>query len=96
MEFSEKFNSILETFTEMQSLSVNYGGVAYLKKVNTKINVALDADIANAKYVFKENEFSFNELTLGLDGFVAMLGDDIDMDVKFFDQELRKRTTARS
>jgi hypothetical protein len=46
-------------------------------------NADIDADLANSKYTFKENEFKINELILGLDGFVAMPTDDIDMDLKF-------------
>lgn len=76
-------NFLLETLTEIERLSVTSGGVAYFNKVKTRIKVDMDADMPNMKFVFKENEFAFNELTLGLDGFVALPKEDIDMDVKF-------------
>ncbi|MBK7183658.1 MAG: membrane assembly protein AsmA [Bacteroidetes bacterium] len=74
---------LLQTLTEIERLSVTSGGVAYFNKVKTRIKVDMDANMPNMKFVFKENEFSFNELSLGLDGFVAMPKDDIDMDLKF-------------
>ncbi len=76
-------NFILAMLMEIEKLYINYGGVTYMNNVNTRIKVDLDADMPNMKFAFKENEFSFNELTLGLDGFVAMPKDDIDMDIKF-------------
>jgi hypothetical protein len=40
-------------------------------------------DMKASKYTFKENEFKLNALVFGLDGFVAMPKEDIDMDIKF-------------
>jgi hypothetical protein len=74
---------LLQTLTEIERLSVTSGGVAYFNKVKTRIKVDMDANMPNMKFVFKENEFAFNELSLGLDGFVSMPKDDIDMDLKF-------------
>jgi hypothetical protein len=74
---------LLQTLTEIERLSVTSAGVAYFNKVKTRIKVDMDANMPNMKFVFKENEFAFNELSLGLDGFVSMPKDDIDMDLKF-------------
>ena len=76
-------NFVLETLTEIEKFTMNYGGVAYMNKVKTRIKADMDADMPNFKFTFKDNEFSFNELTLGLDGFFAMPKDDMDMDLKF-------------
>ena len=76
-------NFVLETLTEIERFTMNYGGVAYMNKVKTRIKADLDADMPNFKFSFKDNEFSFNELTLGLDGFFAMPKEDMDMDLKF-------------
>jgi hypothetical protein len=35
----------------------------------------------NMKFTFKENEATINQLVLGMDGWFAMPGDDIDMDI---------------
>ncbi|HLG02936.1 MAG TPA: AsmA-like C-terminal region-containing protein [Bacteroidia bacterium] len=63
--------------------SMDYGGMTYLKRVNTKVDAAIDMDMVNSKYTFRDNEFNFNELGFSLDGFVAMPKEDIDMDLKF-------------
>ncbi len=76
-------NFLLETLTEIEKFSMSYGGVKYMSKVKTRIKVDLDADMPNFKFTFKNNEFSFNELTLGLDGYFAMPKEDMDMDLKF-------------
>jgi hypothetical protein len=76
-------NFVLATLTEIERFSMTYGGVTYMNKVKTRIKADLDADMPNFKFVFKDNEFSFNELTLGLDGYFAMPKDDMDMDLKF-------------
>ncbi|MEI6489602.1 MAG: AsmA-like C-terminal region-containing protein [Bacteroidota bacterium] len=76
-------NFLLKTLTEIEKFSLSYGGITYMNKVNTRLKVDLDADMPNFKFTFKENEFSFNELTLGLDGYFAMPKKDMDMDLKF-------------
>lgn len=76
-------NFLLQTMTDIERFSMEYGGVTYLNKVKTHIKVDLDADMPNFKFTFKDNEFSLNELTLGLDGYFAMPKDDMDMDLKF-------------
>lgn len=76
-------NFLIEMLMEVERLSVSYGGVAYMNKVKTRIKMDVDADMPNFKFTMKENEFAFNELTLGLDGFFAMPKEDMDMDLKF-------------
>lgn len=76
-------NFLLQTLTEIEKFTLSYGGVTYMNKVKTRLKIDMDADMPNFKFTFKENEFSFNELTLGLDGYFAMPKDDMDMDLKF-------------
>lgn len=76
-------NFLMEIFSEIQKLSFSMGGVSYASDMHNTLKISLDADMPNMKFTFKENEFIFNELSLGLDGFVAMPGNDINMDVKF-------------
>lgn len=68
---------------EIQKFTVDYGGMAYMSKVKTKIDAELEMDMVNMKFTFKDNEFSFNDLGLALSGFFAMPGDDYNMDLKF-------------
>jgi uncharacterized protein involved in outer membrane biogenesis len=81
----------LETTTKMEAMDYWYGGVHYLKKAVTDLKVTLGMDMINSKYTFKENTFKVNALEFGLDGWLAMPKEDIDMDLKF----LGKQATFR-
>jgi hypothetical protein len=76
-------NFLMNTITKIASLDVAEGGVRYFKHVETEIKADLEMDMKASKYTFKENEFKLNALVFGLDGFVAMPKEDIDMDIKF-------------
>ncbi|MBX2973250.1 MAG: AsmA family protein [Flavobacteriales bacterium] len=71
----------LNTTTHADTANVVFGGVRYLKNVKADIKADLDMDMPNMKFTFKENEAAINQLVLGLDGWVAMPGDDMDMDL---------------
>ena len=60
-----------------------FEGVRYI--ANARLNVAtlLDADLNDFRFTVREGEIELNEIDMELDGFVAMPGDDIDMDLKF-------------
>jgi hypothetical protein len=81
----------LETTTKMEAMDYWYGGVHYLKKAVTDLKVTLGMDMINSKYTFKVNTFKVNALEFGLDGWLAMPKEDIDMDLKF----LGKQATFR-
>lgn len=72
---------VLKTTTHADTVNVVFDGVKYLRNVKTDITADLDMDMPNMKFVFKDNEASVNQLVLGFDGWVAMPGDDIDMDI---------------
>ncbi len=75
----------LVTKTTIEAMDVEMENVKYFKKTKFEADATIKADLANSKYTFTENEFRINELTLGLDGWLAMFEDkdDIDMDLKF-------------
>lgn len=73
----------LKTHSTIDTLNLKMDGINYMKNAVIDAKADIDADLANFKFTFKENEFKVNELILGLDGFVAMPADDIDMDIKF-------------
>lgn len=81
-DFSEDVFDI-ETLLEVEKMNMIYGGIAYMNKVKTRVKATINANMPQFKFIFKENEFSLNELTLGLDGSFAMPKDDMDMDLKF-------------
>ncbi len=76
-------NFTLKNDLEIEKLTLAYGGMTYMSNVKTKADADLDMDMVNMKFTFKDNEFSFNDLGLGLDGFFAMPGEDYNMDIKF-------------
>lgn len=76
-------NFILNNLLEISKTTFKMGGIAYLNNVHTRVKADLDMDMPNMKFTFKENEFSLNDLTLGLDGYVLMPDTNIDMDLKF-------------
>ncbi|HMC97040.1 MAG TPA: AsmA family protein, partial [Flavobacteriales bacterium] len=71
----------LKTTTHADSVEVVFDGVKYLRHARTDITADLDMDMANMKFTFKENEATVNQLVLGFDGWLAMPGDDITMDL---------------
>lgn len=74
---------VMENLLEIAKTTFNMGGVGYLTNVHVKAKADLDMDMPQMKFKFKENEFSLNELTLGLDGELAMPKEDIDMNITF-------------
>lgn len=74
---------VMENLLDIAKTTFNMGGVGYLTDVHVNLKAALDMDMPNMKFTFKENTFSLNDLTLGLDGFVSMPKEDIDVDIRF-------------
>jgi hypothetical protein len=73
----------LNTKTEIKKADLAYGGVYYISKATADIDAALDMDMKNMKFTFKENKILLNELQLGLDGWLAMPDTNIDMSLTF-------------
>ncbi len=71
--------------TAVEKLSVNYGGVQYLRNAKADWVATMGADMTNMKFTFKENDLKVNDLKLMLDGWVQMPenSEDIRMDLKF-------------
>lgn len=73
----------LRTKTTADSLTVVYDGVKYLRNVKADATADIDMDLPHMKFTFKDNDIKVNRLELGLDGWLAMPADDIDMDLKW-------------
>jgi hypothetical protein len=71
--------------TAVERLSVNYGGMQYLKNARADWDATLNADMKNMKFTFKENNLKVNALEVMLDGWVQTPdnSEDIRMDLKF-------------
>lgn len=68
---------------EIAKTTFKMSGVSYLKEAHIKANMALNMDMPNMKFTFKENDFILNDLNLKWDGWLAMPKEDIDMDISF-------------
>jgi len=77
----------ISTVTDIEKWDLSYGGVRYFNKLHTNIDAALQADMPNFKFTFKDNKFQLNNLALGLDGYFAMPKEDMDMDLKIVCKE---------
>ncbi|MEX1188842.1 MAG: AsmA-like C-terminal region-containing protein [Bacteroidia bacterium] len=73
----------LDTETKIESLDLAYGGTTYLSKTKINYDAQFSLDLKNSKYSFLENELTVNDLVLRFAGFIAMPGDDIDMDITY-------------
>jgi len=73
----------LNTETSIDDLSVRFTGIPYLNRVKVDVKADLEADMANQRFTFKDNEIRMNELMLGFDGFAVLRDDDIDIDMTF-------------
>jgi hypothetical protein len=76
-------NFVMENLLDIAKTTYKMDGIAYLNKVHTAMKADLDMDMPKMKFMFKDNEFKLNDLTMGLDGYVLMPDTNIDMDLKF-------------
>ncbi|GAA0878071.1 hypothetical protein GCM10009119_10390 [Algoriphagus jejuensis] len=61
---------------------ISYGGVSYLSNKEFSGETDLTVDMKNMKFTLGEGEFKLNEFLFGLSGYLAMPGDDIEMDIE--------------
>ncbi|MFC3561550.1 AsmA-like C-terminal region-containing protein [Pedobacter jamesrossensis] len=74
----------LQTQSDIEKLTVKYGGIPYLNQVKLDADLPIDIDMKNMKFTFAENKIKLNELILSAVGYLAMPNDkDIVMDFKF-------------
>ena len=80
------------TKTTVDRLSLAFEGVEYVRDKQVDIDLIMSMDIANAKYTFKENTAKVNDFGFGFDGYVAMPGENIDMDITFSGKEISMKS----
>ncbi len=72
----------LRTKTTIGEATLKYGGIRYLGNASLGIEADLEIDMPQSRYTFKDNKVSLNELEFGVDGWVALNGEAIEMDLK--------------
>lgn len=73
----------MQTLTNIERLSVNYDGVEYMTNKQINADVDMLMDMAGMKFTFRDNLVKVNDFGLGFDGFFAMPGDDMEMDINY-------------
>ncbi len=74
-------NTTLELEAATPSVTFRMGGVPMLSRANVTADVAVDADLKNMRFTLSDNELTLNAIRAGVDGWVALDGDAIDMDL---------------
>ncbi len=73
----------LMTVVEAQIVRVDYEEVNYLSQKKFAADTEIQVDVPKMKFDFGQGEFGLNELLFGLDGFIAMPEEEIEMDLTF-------------
>ncbi len=73
----------LVTNTLADKLTLKSGGVTYINKAKADIDLTVKVNAKTSKYTISENDIRLNDLKLDTKGWVAMPGDDINMDLDF-------------
>ncbi len=82
----------LQTETIVEDLSLGFEGVDYLKNRALKADVALNMNLSEMKFTFKENRIALNDFAMGADGHISMPADDIEMDITFGGKDIDMRS----
>ncbi len=73
----------LKTKTTVADIDFGYDNVDYVENKSIDIDLTLNMDMEKNKFTFKQNSIKINEFLFKFDGFVQMVGNDINMDLKY-------------
>lgn len=71
----------LNTKTNIEGLTVNYGGIAYLNRAKAQLDAIFNIDQSTNTYRLKDNNLIVNALQLVANGMIQMKQDDIILDL---------------
>jgi hypothetical protein len=78
----------LATVSDIEKLTVKYGGIPYLNGVILDADLPIEMDMKQMKFTFGENKIKLNDLLLSAVGYLAMPNaNDMVMDLKFDAQQ---------
>ncbi len=69
--------------TTIEKVNFYMDNIRYMRDANFGFDAVLGADMDKMLFTIKDNEIKLNDLSLGIEGSVAMPKEDIDMDLKF-------------
>ncbi len=73
----------MDTETSIDKVKTSFDGITYLNGQHLTADVILNMDLANMKFTFQDNQVYLNDFPLSFDGYFAMPGDDMEMDINF-------------
>ena len=74
-------NTTLKLKASTPSVTFRMGGVPMLSRAKVTADMDVDADLKNMRFTLSDNEIGLNAIRAGIDGWVALDGDAIDMDL---------------
>lgn len=78
----------LELETGIEAFTFSMEGIPYLNKAHLAAEMNIDADLENCRFTLKENTFQLNAIKTSVDGWVALVDENIDMDLKLLSNEI--------
>lgn len=69
--------------TSIEKVNFFMDNIRYMRDASFGFDAVLGADMDKMLFTIKDNEIRLNDLSLGIEGSVAMPKEDIDMDLKF-------------
>lgn len=81
-------HTTVELEAQTPSLTYHMGGIPFLNKASIRTNMDIDADFANKKYTLTKNSLQLNAIRAGIDGWVAMADNGVDMDIRLNTNEI--------
>lgn len=81
-------NTTLRLAAETPSLTFRMGGVSFLNGAEIEADMAVAADFANNKFTLDKNTLRLNAIKTAIDGWVALLDDGMEMDLKLNSNEI--------
>ncbi len=73
----------LNTLTSVEKAIVTYEGINYLNGQKINADATLHINMPNFKFTFMDNEILVNDFPVAFNGYFAMPGEDMDMDISF-------------
>src|SRR5690554_2322088 len=77
----------LDAQGSVESFNLNYDGMQMMNQVAVLLDATIGMDLEQFKFTFTESEVIANNLPLGIDGWLAMPEESIDMDLTFLAKE---------
>ena len=68
-------------------VNITYEGVEYLTNKTLTVDSEINVDLENMRFGAQNASVKLNEFRFGVDGYLAMPGDDIEMDAKFYGED---------